>query len=137
MQLIALAVECNNKGRLEIGENNPMTIENFSKIMGKSKKKIEKILKKFLELEMLIKEGETFLIKNWDKYQSIEKYEKYQMQNRERQRKYREKVKSEDEKSNVIKILDNGQEKNTKDLKIRKEESTRKESQNGFREYKI
>ena len=56
-----------------------MTIENFSKIMGKSKKKIEKILNKFLELEMLIKEGDTFLIKNWDKYQSIEKYEKYQM----------------------------------------------------------
>ncbi len=73
IQLIALAVECNNKGRLEIGENNPMTIQNFSKIMGKSNKKIEKILKKFLELEMLIKEGETFLIKNWDKYQSIEK----------------------------------------------------------------
>ena len=75
IQLIALAVECNNKGRLEIGGNNPMTIENFSKIMGKSKKKIEKILSKFLELEMLIKEGETFLIKNWDKYQSIENYE--------------------------------------------------------------
>ena len=86
IQLIALAVECNNKGRLEIGGNNPMIIENFSKIMEKSKKKIEKNLNKFLELEMLIKEGETFLIKNWDKYQSIEKYEKYQMQNRERQK---------------------------------------------------
>lgn len=61
--------------------------------MGKSNKKIEKILKKFLELEMLIKEGETFLIKNWDKYQSIEKYEKYQMQDRERQRRFREKHK--------------------------------------------
>lgn len=95
IQLIALAVECNNKGRLEIGDNNPMTIENFSKIMGKSKKKIEKILNKFLELEMLIKEGDTFLIKNWDKYQSIEKYEKYQMQNRERQKRYREKLKGE------------------------------------------
>ena len=116
IQLIALAVECNNKGRLEIGENNPMTIQNFSKIMGKSNKKIEKILKKFLELEMLIKEGETFLIKNWDKYQSIEKYEKYQIQNRERQRKYREKHKSEIEKSNVIEMLDNEEEKNTKDI---------------------
>ena len=84
IQLIALAVECNNKGRLEIGENNPMTIQNFSKIMGKSNKKIEKILKKFLELGMLKKEGETFLIKNWDKYQSIEKYEKYQIQNSNR-----------------------------------------------------
>ena len=120
IQLIALAVECNNRGRLEIGENNPMTIQNFSKIMGKSNKKIEKILKKFLELEMLKKEGETFLIKNWDKYQSIEKYEKYQMQNRERQRKYREKHKSENEKSNVITMLDNEEEKNTKDIENKK-----------------
>ena len=63
MHLIALAVECNNNGRLEIGEKNPMTIQNFSKIMGKSSKKIEKILEKFLELEMLVKEGDTFLIK--------------------------------------------------------------------------
>lgn len=137
IQLIALAVECNNKGRLEIGGNNPMTIENFSKIMGKSKKKIEKILNKFLELEMLRKEGETFLIKNWDKYQSIEKYEKYQMQNRERQKRYREKLKSENEKSNVIQALSNGQEKNTKELRIRKEENIREENENGFREYKI
>ncbi len=137
IQLIALAVECNNKGRLEIGDNHPMTIENFSKIMGKSKKKIEKILNKFLELEMLRKEGETFLIKNWDKYQSIEKYEKYQMQNRERQKRYREKLKSENEKSNVIQALSNGQEKNTKELRIRKEENIREENENGFREYKI
>ena len=91
IQLLIIAVECNKNGKLVIGNNKPMTIENFSKIMGKSKKKIEKILNKFLELEMLIKEGETFLIKNWDKYQSIEKYEKYQMQNRERQKRFRDK----------------------------------------------
>ena len=137
MQLIALAVECNNKGRLEIGENNPMTTQNFSKIMGKSNKKIEKILEKFLELEMLVKEGETFLIKNWDKYQSIEKYEKYQKQGRERQRRFREKHKSEIEKSNVIQTLGNTEEKKTKDLEERKEENIRKENENGFREYKM
>ena len=137
VQLITLAVECNCNGRLEISENKPMTIQDFSKIMGKSNKKIEKILDKFLELDMLIKQGETFLIKNWDKYQSIEKYEKYQMQNRERQRKHREKVKCESEKSNVIQMLNNGEEENTKDLRIRKEENIRKESENDFREYKI
>lgn len=137
MHLIALAVQCNNKGRLEIGENNPMTIQNFSKIMGKSNKKIEKILKKFLELEMLLKEGETFLIKNWDKYQSIEKYEKYQKQGRERQRKHREKYKSEIEKSNVTETLSNEREKNTKDLEEIKEENIREENENGFRQYKI
>ena len=137
MQLIALAVECNNKGRLEIGENNPMTIQNFSKIMGKSNKKIEKILEKFLELEMLVKEGKTFLIKNWDKYQSIEKYEKYQKQGRERQRRFREKHKGETEKSNVIQTLSNTEEKNTKDLENSKEENIREENENGFREYKM
>lgn len=137
MQLIALAVECNNKGRLEIGENNPMTTQNFSKIMGKSNKRIEKILEKFLELEMLVKEGETFLIKNWDKYQSIEKYEKYQKQGRERQRRYREKHKSEIEKSNVIQTLSNTEEKNKKDLENNKKENIREENENGFREYKM
>lgn len=135
-QLIALAIECNNRGRLEIGKNNPMTVEDFSKIMGKSKKKILKITEEFLKLEMLIKEGETFLIKNWDKYQSIEKYEKYQMQNRERQRKYREKNKSENEKSNVIKTLSNTEEENIKDIEIIKE-NIREENENGFREYKM
>lgn len=136
MQLISLAVESNNEGRLEIGENNPMTIENFSKIMGKSKKKIQRIIEEFVKLEMLVKEGKTFIIKNWDKYQSIEKYEKYQRQNRERQRKYREKVKSENEKSNVIQMLDNGEE-NNKDLENIKEENIRKENENGFRQYEI
>ena len=35
VQLITLAVECNCNGRLEISENKPMTIQDFSKIMGK------------------------------------------------------------------------------------------------------
>ena len=74
IQLIALAVQCNNNGKIEIGDGKPMTIQNFSKIMGKSNRKIEKILDKFQELEMIIKEGDTFLIKNWEKYQSIDKY---------------------------------------------------------------
>ena len=81
IQLLIIAVECNRNGKLVIGNNKPMTIENFSKIMGKSKKKIEKIIQKFLELNMLIVEDEAYKIKNWDKYQSIEPYEKYKEQN--------------------------------------------------------
>ena len=103
VQLITLAVECNCNGRLEISENKPMTIQDFSKIMGKSNKKIEKILDKFLELDMLIKQGETFLIKNWDKYQSIEKYEKYQMQNRERQKSIVKKLNAKVKKVTLFK----------------------------------
>ena len=112
IQLLIIAVECNRNGKLVIGNNKPMTIEIFSKIMGKSKKKIEKIIQKFLELNMLIVEDGAYKIKNWDKYQSIEPYEKYKEQNRIRQQKYREKLKSEKEESNVTITLDNTQEEN-------------------------
>ena len=136
IQLLSIAMECNSEGKLVIGKNTPMTIENFSKIMGKSKKKIEKIINKFQELNMLIVEDGAYKIKNWSKYQSIETSEKYQEQNRIRQQRYREKLKSEKEKSNVTITQNNGQEDNTLDENL---EKNRKENENnnGFREYKM
>ena len=136
IQLLIIAVECNRNGKLVIGNNKPMTIENFSKIMGKSKKKIEKIIKKFQELNMIIVEEGAYKIKNWDEYQSIESSEKYKEQNRIRQQKYREKLKSEKEKSNVTITDNNAQEDNTLEKII---ENNRKENENinGFREYKM
>lgn len=133
IQLITIAMECNSKGKLVIGENKPMTIENFSKIMGKSKKKVEKIIKKFQELNMLIIEEGAYKVKNWSKYQSVETTEKYQEQNRIRQQRYREKLKSEKEKSNVTITENNEVEDNTQEKNTRKEN----ENNNGFREYKI
>ena len=136
IQLLSIAMECNREGKLVIGKNTPMTIENFSKIMGKSKKKIEKIIKKFQELNMLIVEDGEYKIKNWSKYQSIEASEKYQEQNRIRQQRYREKLKSEKEKSNVTITENNEQEDNTLEENL---EKNRKENENnnGFREYKM
>ena len=133
IQLITIAMECNSKGKLVIGENKPMTIENFSKIMGKSKKKVEKIIKKLQELNMLIIEEGAYKIKNWSKYQSVETTEKYQEQNRIRQQRYREKLKSEKGKSNVTITENNEVEDNTQEKNTRKEN----ENNNGFREYKI
>ena len=136
IQLLTIAIECNCDGKLVIGENKPMTIENFSKIMGKSKKKVEKIIKKFQELNMLIVEEGAYKIKNWDKYQSIESSEKYKEQNRIRQQKYRERLKSEKDKSNVTITENNAQEDNTLEEII---ENNRKENENinGFREYQM
>ena len=54
------------------------------------------------------------------------------MQNRERQKRYREKLKSEKEKSNVIQTLGNGQEKNTKELRMKKEEKYKREERKWF-----
>ena len=135
IQLLIIAMECNKEGNLVIGDNKPMTIEYFSKIMGKSFEKMEEIIKKFLELEMIILENEVYKIKNWNKYQSIETYEKYKEQGRLRQQRYREKLKSENGKSNVTVTLCNGEEENkeNKRREIRKEE----ENTNGFRKYEI
>lgn len=139
IQLLSLAVECGDGGRLIIG-NNPISIKEFSKIMGKSSKKMSKILEKFLELEMLKKEEDVFVIKNWNKYQSLDRQEDYLIKNRERQRRFSEKLKKEQEKTNVSLTLDNAteekrEEKITKE--IRKEENIREEENNGFREYKL
>ena len=135
VQLLIIAMECNKEGNLVIGENKPMTIEYFSKIMGKSFEKMEEIIKKFLELEMIILENEVYKIKNWNKYQSIETYEKYKEQGRLRQQRYREKLKSENGKSNVTVTLCNGEEENkeNKRKEVRKEE----ENTNGFRKYEM
>lgn len=135
IQLLIIAMECNKEGNLVIGENKPMTIEYFSKIMGKSFEKMEEIIKKFLELEMIILENEMYKIKNWNKYQSIETYEKYKEQGRLRQQRYREKLKSENGKSDVTVTLCNGEEENkeNKRKEIRKEE----ENTNGFRKYEM
>ena len=135
IQLLIIAMECNKEGNLVIGENKPMTIEYFSKIMGKSFEKMEEIIEKFLELEMIILENEVYKIKNWNKYQSIETYEKYKEQGRLRQQRYREKLKSENGKSNVTVTLYNKEEENkeNKRKEIRKEE----ENTNGFRKYEI
>lgn len=139
MQLLSIAVECGNNGRLEIGQK-PITFVDCAKIMGKTSDKMRRILEEFLELGMLKKEGEIFLIKNWDKYQSIDKYENYQIQNRERQRKYREKLKSEGEKSNVTITLNNAEEEKRAEKKTkeeRKDKIRREKDENGFRGYKL
>ena len=101
IQLLTIAMKCNYQGRLSITEDKPMTVDEFSKIMGKSRKKITKCLEKFEELKMIIIEDNFYKIKNWSKYQSADKLEEIRLQNCLRQQKYREKKKSETEKSNV------------------------------------
>lgn len=104
IQLITIAGECNTKGRLIIGENVPITIQQLSKILKKSSKKVEKILNKFIELGMIIYEENCYSIKNWSKYQSADKLEEIRKNNRERQCKFRDKNIL---KNNVTKTLDN------------------------------
>ena len=57
-------------------------------------KKIKNILDKLIHCEMILFENNTYIIKNWKKYQSADKYEKALEQNRERQRRFRKNQKT-------------------------------------------
>ena len=103
IQLLTIAGQCNMKGKLIIGENNPLNVQQLAKILGKSVKKVEEILNKFIELKMINYEENCYIIKNWSKYQSADKLEEIRKNNRERQRKFREKSKIE---NNVTETLE-------------------------------
>ena len=85
IQLLTIAMKCNYQGKLSITEDKPMTIIEISKIMGKSKKKIEKTLSIFQELQMIVIEDKFYKIKNWSKYQSVDRLEEIRLQNCKRQ----------------------------------------------------
>lgn len=114
IQLLTLAGQCMQEGKLMMSENSPMTVQDFATIMNKSNKKMENILNKLIHLEMIIYEENTYIIKNWYKYQSIDKYEKVLEQNRARQKKFRDKKKEE---SNVSQTLSNAEEEIRKEIK--------------------
>ena len=134
IQLLTTAMKCNYQGRLEITEDKPMTVDEFSKIMGKSRKKITKCLEKFEELKMIIIEDNFYKIKNWSKYQSADKLEEIRLQNRLRQQKYRENMKSEKEKINVTVTQRNTKEEKKIRNKIDQEGA---ENRSGFKEFKL
>lgn len=103
IQLLTIAGQCNSDGKLIIGENSPLNVQQLSKILGKSAKKVGKILNKFIDLRMIIFENNCYEIRNLGKYQSIDKLEEIRKNNRERQRKFREKSKMQ---ANVTEMLE-------------------------------
>lgn len=112
IQLLTIAGQSMNDGKLMMSENVPMKLEDFAIIMNKSNDKMKKILNKLIQLEMIIYRDNVYIIKNWNKYQSVDKYEKVKEQNRERQGRYREKKKLE---NNVNVTLDNAEEEKIKE----------------------
>ena len=134
IQLLTIAMKCNYQGKLSITEDKPMTIIEISKIMGKSKKKIEKTLNIFQELQMIVIEDEFYKIKNWSKYQSVDRLEEIRLQNCKRQQKYREKKRSEIGKNNVTVTKDNIEEEIKKRNKIEQEGD---ENRSGFRKFEF
>ena len=128
IQLLMLAGISMQDGRIMMSENTPITVENLATITHKSTKKIQNILNKLIHFEMIICEDNIYRIKNWDKYQSADKYEIVKQQNRERQKRFRENQK---DGNNVNVTLSNDGEKNKKEknkLENNKKDFSRKKS---------
>lgn len=112
IQLLVIAGISMQGGKIMMSENTPMIVEDLATITHKSNKKIQNILDKLIHFEMLICEDNIYKIKNWEKYQSADKYELVKEQNRERQKRFRENQKNE---NNVNVTLSNGTEENKKE----------------------
>ena len=106
-------------GKIMMSENTPITVENLATITHKSCKKIQNILNKLIHFEMIICEDNIYRIKNWDKYQSADKYEIVKNKT--------EKDKKDLERIKKMKItLDNGTEENK--LEENKKDFSKKKS---------
>lgn len=128
IQLLTLAGTSMQGERIMMSENTPITVEDLATITHKSCKKIQNILDKLIHFEMIIFEDNIYRIKNWDKYQSADKYELVKEQNRERQKRFRGNQKNE---NNVNVTLGNGTEENKKEnnkLEENKKDFSKKKS---------
>ena len=112
IQLLTLAGQSVDNGKIMRSETAPMTVEELAKIMHKKVDKMKNVLDNLIHLEMIKYEDNTYIIKNWNEYQSADKYEKIAEQNRERQRRFRDKLKEE---NNVTVMLGNAIEENKKE----------------------
>ena len=128
IQLLTLAGTSMQNGKIMMSENTPITVENLATITHKSNKKIQNILNKLIHFEMIICEDNIYRIKNWYKYQSIDKYEKMLKQSRERQKRFRDKKKEE---NNVTITLRNDTEENRKEVEENRIEENIEKGDNG------
>ena len=91
IQILTIAGECNRDGGLYISDNTPFKVKDFINIIGKSSKTFTKILQKVVDLGMLIYKDDTYFVKNWSKYQSVDKLRKIGKSNKVNQEKQIEK----------------------------------------------
>ena len=61
IQLLTIAGQCMQEGKLMISENNPMTVHELATIIHKTDAKMENILNKLIHLEMLIYQENTYI----------------------------------------------------------------------------
>ena len=93
-KLLILAGRDNNSGVLAMKNGKPYTDKMLAAIFHRDFRLVKKSIEVFLDYGMLEKDGETYILTNWNKYQSLDGYEKKKERDREYQRKRREAAKA-------------------------------------------
>ena len=128
IQLLTLAAKSNSNGAIMLGENIPMTVQDIAETMNKTVDKLGVIMDKLYALDMIVADGDTICIKNWDVYQNVGELEKIRENGRKRNQRFREKQK----KSNVTETLVNTEDKNREETNKYIIERTQ-ENESGFK----
>ena len=89
-ELLDLSGKVNNQGFLVNDELAFRSFEDIAIVLDRTPEEIETCIKWFVNEKMMEITNDIFMISNWSKYQNIDGLEKIQLQNRERQRKFRE-----------------------------------------------
>ena len=94
IMLLVLAGRSNRGGRLMLTDDIPYDFKMLSRELGYSPKTLENSFEEFVRLNMTYQDDGVWVIKNWEKYQSIEKLDKIREQKRTAQAKWRAKQKA-------------------------------------------
>ena len=97
-KLLCLAGEINDDGAIYITPRIPFDIESLADEVKKPKATVERALKVFCDYGMIIMDDAGFIrVKNWEKYQSVDRMAEIREQNRLRQKKWYDKQKESNE----------------------------------------
>lgn len=92
-ELLDLSGKVNNQGFLVNDELAFKSFDDIAIVLDRTPEEIEMCIKWFVNEKMMEITNDIFMISNWSKYQNIDGLEKIQLQNRERQARFKERKK--------------------------------------------
>jgi len=92
-ELLDLGGKVNNQGFLVNDELAFKSFDDIAIVLDRTPEEIEMCIKWFVNEKMMEITNDIFMISNWSKYQNIDGLEKIQLQNRERQARFKERKK--------------------------------------------
>ena len=122
--LLCLAGQQNNDGKFEL-VGKDMTTDQLAIAVNVSSKSMKEAVDCFIQLNMLVRDGDTISIKNWKKYQTIKSKKEYKKLTKKKEEEKNKEEKNKEEKNKE----ENNEEES---LKESFEESIKKISEEPF-----